>query len=61
MSRALFERAAAGSHSADSAGTRPADRVHPEVIHVMDELGIDLTGPGRGGSPVRRRSAPTWS
>lgn len=26
-----------------SAGTHPADRVHPEVVQVMNELGIDLT------------------
>lgn len=32
MSRALFERAAAGRHAADSAGTQPAERVHPQVI-----------------------------
>lgn len=44
MSRALFERAAQGRHSADSAGTTPGDRVHPEVVTVMDELGIDLRG-----------------
>lgn len=25
-----------------SAGTQPADRVHPEVIDVMREAGIDL-------------------
>ena len=43
MSRALFERAATGRHQADSAGTRPAERVHPEVLAVMSELGIDLS------------------
>jgi arsenate reductase len=42
MSQALFERAAAGRHGARSAGTTPGDRVHPEVVAVMDELGIDL-------------------
>ena len=42
MSQALFERAAAGRHSARSAGTTPGDRVHPEVVEVMNELGIDL-------------------
>jgi arsenate reductase len=42
MSRALFERAAGGRHTADSAGTTPADRVHPEVVEAMRELGIDL-------------------
>jgi arsenate reductase len=43
MSAALFERAAAGRHRALSAGTTPADRVHPEVVEVMRELGIDLS------------------
>jgi arsenate reductase len=44
MSRALFERAADGRHAADSAGTTPAERVHPEVASAMDELGIDISG-----------------
>jgi arsenate reductase len=44
MSEALFIRAAGGRHEARSAGTTPADRVHPEVIEAMDELGIDLDG-----------------
>jgi arsenate reductase len=44
MSQLLFERAAAGSHEARSAGTTPAERVHPEVLAVMRELGIDLSG-----------------
>jgi arsenate reductase len=43
MSAALFERAADGRHSADSAGTEPAARVHPEVVQVMNEVGIDLS------------------
>jgi arsenate reductase (thioredoxin) len=44
MSQALFERAAHGRHEARSAGTTPAESVHPEVVEVMNELGIDLTG-----------------
>ncbi len=44
MSQALFERIAAGRHTASSAGTTPAEHVHPEVIAVMDEDGIDLSG-----------------
>ena len=44
MSQALFERAAEGRHTALSAGTTPADRVHPEVVDVMLELGVDLAG-----------------
>jgi arsenate reductase len=43
ISAALFERAAAGRHEARSAGTTPADQVHPEVVEVMAELGIDLS------------------
>jgi arsenate reductase (thioredoxin) len=42
MSQALFERAAEGRHRALSAGTTPAERVHPEVVEVMRERGIDL-------------------
>ena len=44
MSEALFTRAAGGRHQALSAGTTPAAHVHPEVIAVMRELGIDLAG-----------------
>ena len=45
MSQALFERAAHGHHHARSAGSEadPDGSVHPEVIEVMKELGIDLT------------------
>jgi len=43
MSAALFDRAAAGRHTALSAGTTPAERVHPEVIEVMREIGLDLS------------------
>jgi arsenate reductase len=43
MSQALFEQAAAGRHAALSAGTTPGDRVHPTVVEVMCELGIDLS------------------
>jgi arsenate reductase len=44
MSAALFEGAADGRHQALSAGTTPADHVHPEVVQVMRELGMDLSG-----------------
>ena len=43
MSQALFERAVTGGRTALSAGTTPAERVHPEVIKVMSEIGIDLS------------------
>ena len=44
MSAAFFNRYAdpAKAHAV-SAGTQPADRVHPEVIEVMKEAGIDLS------------------
>jgi arsenate reductase len=43
ISEALFNRAADGRHEAKSAGTEPAQRVHPEVVEAMAELGIDLS------------------
>ena len=46
MSAALFERAAGERHRALSAGSvaDPRGHVHPEVVEVMRELGIDLSG-----------------
>ncbi len=46
MAAALFNRLARErglDWVAESAGTEPADRVHPEVGAVMAELGIDLS------------------
>jgi arsenate reductase len=45
MSAALFERSAQGRHRALSAGSQadPDGHVHPEVVQVMRELGIDLS------------------
>lgn len=43
MSEALFSRATGGRHEARSAGTTPGDRVHPEAVEAMAELGIDLS------------------
>jgi arsenate reductase len=43
MSQALFERIANGRHQAQSAGTSPAQRVHPNVVAVMQEEGVDLS------------------
>lgn len=44
MSRALFDRAADGRHRALSAGSiaDPGGVVHPEVVQVMREVGVDL-------------------
>jgi len=44
ISEALFNRAADGRHDAHSAGTEPADRLHPEVVEAMGEIGLDLSG-----------------
>jgi len=45
MSRALFDRAAGGRHTSSSAGSiaDPDGSVHPEVVEVMRELGVDLS------------------
>jgi arsenate reductase len=45
MSAALFEHAANGRHDALSAGSEADSdgHVHPEVVEVMRELGIDLS------------------
>jgi arsenate reductase (thioredoxin) len=43
MSAALFARIADGRHESRSAGTRPADHVHPVVVDVMREVGIDVS------------------
>jgi arsenate reductase len=42
MAEALFARAAGGTHEARSAGSRPADHVHPEVVEAMRELDVDV-------------------
>jgi arsenate reductase len=42
MAAAFFN--AAGGGEAVSAGTQPAERVHPEVVAAMAEKGIDMTG-----------------
>ena len=44
MSEALFREAVRGRHETSSAGTDPAERVHPEVVAVMRELDIELPG-----------------
>ncbi len=43
ISQALFEQAADGRHEARSAGTTPAERVHPVVLEAMREVGVDLS------------------
>jgi arsenate reductase len=60
MSAALFERAAEGRHAALSAGSEadPDGHVHPQVVEVMRELGIDLADrrPRRLTTELARRA-----
>ena len=43
MAAAFFNHLVAPSKArALSAGTQPVERVHPEVVEVMKEVGIDL-------------------
>jgi arsenate reductase (thioredoxin) len=45
MAAAFFNQLADGAKAeAVSAGTNPGERVHPEVLTVMREAGIDLSG-----------------
>ena len=41
MAQAFFERLGG---EARSAGTEPLDRVHPEVVDAMHEVGVDVSG-----------------
>ncbi len=43
MAAALFDRAADGRHGTRSAGTEPAERVHPVVVEALAEVGIDAS------------------
>ena len=57
MSQALFDRAADGRHHALSAGSvaDPNGHVHPQVVEVMSEVGVDLAG--RRPQPLTRELA----
>ncbi len=55
IAQALYERAGG---EARSAGTRPADAIHPEVVAAMRELGVDV----KGRQPKRlERAAAEWA
>jgi len=43
MAEALFRLLAGGAHEARSAGSVPAEHIHPEVVGAMRELGVDLS------------------
>lgn len=40
MAERLFRRAAGDRHAARSAGSAPADGVHPQVLEALSEVGI---------------------
>jgi arsenate reductase len=53
MAAAFFAAAAdVGQVRAESGGTRPAERVHPEVVAAMGEVGLDLSE--RRPGPIAR-------
>jgi arsenate reductase len=43
MAEALMDRESDGRIEARSAGSEPADAVHPEVANALAEIGIDVT------------------
>ena len=43
MAAALLERIAGGRVTVRSAGTQPAEEIHPNVVETMREVGVDLT------------------
>jgi arsenate reductase len=44
MAAALMERHGEGRIEVRSAGSEPSDRVHPEVVEAMAEIGLDVAG-----------------
>ncbi|MFQ6053548.1 MAG: arsenate reductase ArsC [Candidatus Bathyarchaeia archaeon] len=43
MAEAFFNEMTGGRHLAISAGSRPAERVNPDAVKVMSELGIEMS------------------
>ncbi len=43
MAAALLDRHAAGRVRVRSAGSEPADEIHPAVVEAMEEVGLDLS------------------
>jgi arsenate reductase len=44
MAQALFERSCPGDCRGESAGSDPARQLWPEVVEVMREVGVDVSG-----------------
>ena len=61
MAAALFNRHANASKArAISAGTAPGERVHPEVVEVMRDKGIELEGAKPQKLTVELASQAQW-
>jgi protein-tyrosine-phosphatase len=43
MAAGLLDCYAAGRVRVSSAGSEPVDRIHPQVVRAMDEVGVDLS------------------
>jgi arsenate reductase (thioredoxin) len=43
MAAALLDHLAAGRVRVTSAGSQPADRLNPAVVHAMAEIGLDIS------------------
>jgi arsenate reductase len=43
MAAALLDHLSDGSVTVRSAGSEPADRINPDVVTAMDELGLDVS------------------
>ena len=43
MAERLFREAAQGRHQARSAGSEPGSAAHPQVLEVLQEIGIDAS------------------
>lgn len=61
MAEAFFTQRAPADIRGESAGTSPASHVHPEVVEVMREAGIDLSGRRPRKLTVEMQSHADWA
>jgi arsenate reductase len=43
MAKAIFNALSKNKGMADSAGTKPSPKVNPEIVKVMQQIGIDIS------------------
>ena len=60
MAAALLERIAGDRVTVRSAGTQPAEEIHPNVVETMREVGVDSRQPVPAASRTTRYVRPTW-